>query len=145
MLMQDEYDFSNGVRGKYAKRYSEGTKLVELMSRLPKHLAASVRAMIDAELCKADWTRCKKHHIYSVERFGLPFVKAHSDMSSLCAALSEYSISDAHFRRPIAYRLMGQEQKAQASIEDTMKNIEQRIDPAAELFRKFVMNFRRLP
>lgn len=26
----DEYDFSNGVRGKYAKRYTKGTNLVLL-------------------------------------------------------------------------------------------------------------------
>ena len=28
--MLDEYDFSGGIRGKYAKRYSEGTNLVRL-------------------------------------------------------------------------------------------------------------------
>jgi hypothetical protein len=28
--MQDEYDFSNGIRGKYATRYREGTNLVKL-------------------------------------------------------------------------------------------------------------------
>ncbi|HEX5442864.1 MAG TPA: hypothetical protein VFW87_03500 [Pirellulales bacterium] len=28
--MLDEYDFSKGERGKYAKRYSEGTKIVVL-------------------------------------------------------------------------------------------------------------------
>ncbi|HAS52223.1 MAG TPA: hypothetical protein DCS21_10960 [Gammaproteobacteria bacterium] len=28
--MLDEYDFSGGVRGKYAKRYREGTNLVRL-------------------------------------------------------------------------------------------------------------------
>jgi len=28
--MLDEYDFSNGVRGKYAKRYAEGTNVVLL-------------------------------------------------------------------------------------------------------------------
>lgn len=28
--MLDEYDFSEGVRGKYAKRYAEGTNLVIL-------------------------------------------------------------------------------------------------------------------
>jgi hypothetical protein len=28
--MKDEYDFSAGSRGKYAKRYSEGTNLVRL-------------------------------------------------------------------------------------------------------------------
>ena len=28
--MLDEYDFSQGVRGKYAKRYAEGTNLVLL-------------------------------------------------------------------------------------------------------------------
>lgn len=28
--MLDEYDFSKGVRGKYAKRYAEGTNVVVL-------------------------------------------------------------------------------------------------------------------
>jgi hypothetical protein len=28
--MRSEYDFSNGVRGKYAKRYAEGTNVVLL-------------------------------------------------------------------------------------------------------------------
>lgn len=28
--MLDEYDFSKGVRGKYAKRYAEGTNIVVL-------------------------------------------------------------------------------------------------------------------
>lgn len=28
--MLDEYDFSNGVRGKFAKRYAEGTNVVLL-------------------------------------------------------------------------------------------------------------------
>ncbi len=28
--MLEEYDFSNGVRGKYAKQYSEGTNVVVL-------------------------------------------------------------------------------------------------------------------
>lgn len=28
--MRTEYDFSNGVRGKYARRYAEGTNLVLL-------------------------------------------------------------------------------------------------------------------
>ena len=28
--MLDEYDFSEGVRGKYARRYQAGTKLIQL-------------------------------------------------------------------------------------------------------------------
>lgn len=35
--MKEEYDFSDGSRGKYAKRYREGTNLV----RLDPDLAAS--------------------------------------------------------------------------------------------------------
>ena len=30
MEMREEYDFSGGVRGKYAKRYAEGTNVVLL-------------------------------------------------------------------------------------------------------------------
>lgn len=28
--MLDEYDFSKGIRGKYAKRYQEGTNIIKL-------------------------------------------------------------------------------------------------------------------
>ncbi len=28
--MLDEYDFSQGIRGKYAQRYSEGTNIIKL-------------------------------------------------------------------------------------------------------------------
>ena len=34
--MLDEYDFSKGVRGKYAKRHAQGTNLVALSSEVAK-------------------------------------------------------------------------------------------------------------
>lgn len=34
--MRDEYDFSKGVRGKYAKKYREGTNVVLLDPELRK-------------------------------------------------------------------------------------------------------------
>ncbi len=34
--MLSEYDFSKGIRGKYAKRYSQGTNLVMLSSDVQK-------------------------------------------------------------------------------------------------------------
>ena len=35
--MLDEYDFSNGVIGKYAKQYAEGTNIVFWSQMLPKY------------------------------------------------------------------------------------------------------------
>jgi len=34
--MLDEYDFSEGVRGKYAKRYAEGTNIIVLSPDVAK-------------------------------------------------------------------------------------------------------------
>ena len=34
--MRDEYDFTKGVRGKYARRYAEGTNLVLLDADVAK-------------------------------------------------------------------------------------------------------------
>lgn len=34
--MLEEYDFSNGIRGKYAKRYKEGVNIVKLDSDVTK-------------------------------------------------------------------------------------------------------------
>ena len=49
--MLDEYDFSKGVRGKYAKRYAEGTNVVVL--------APDVAAMFpDAASVNAAWLDC---------------------------------------------------------------------------------------
>ncbi len=39
--MRREYDFSKGVRGKYAARYAEGTNLVRLDSDLAKRFPDS--------------------------------------------------------------------------------------------------------
>jgi hypothetical protein len=35
--MRDEYDFTKGVRGKYAKRFEEGTNLVLLEPEVAKY------------------------------------------------------------------------------------------------------------
>jgi len=51
--MQDEYDFSHGVRGKYAARYRDGTNLVKLdddvASMFPDEQSVNeaLRALVD--------------------------------------------------------------------------------------------------
>ena len=46
--MLDEYDFSNGVRGKFAKRYAEGTNVILLEPDVAKVFpdSASVNAAL---------------------------------------------------------------------------------------------------
>ncbi len=39
--MRDEYDFTNGVRGKYAERFAEGTNLVRLEPDVAKQFPTS--------------------------------------------------------------------------------------------------------
>ncbi len=39
--MRKEYDFSNGVRGKYAKRYAEGSNVVVLDPDVAEHFKTS--------------------------------------------------------------------------------------------------------
>lgn len=39
--MKKEYDFKKGVRGKYLKRFNEGTNLVRLDPELKKHFPSS--------------------------------------------------------------------------------------------------------
>ena len=51
--MLDEYDFSGGVRGKYAKRYAEGTNVVvidpDLAEYFPDHDAVNnaLRSLVE--------------------------------------------------------------------------------------------------
>jgi len=59
--MREEYDFSSGVRGKYAQRFAEGTNVVALepdvAERFPTSAAvnAALRKLLaDAELAKSD-------------------------------------------------------------------------------------------
>lgn len=53
--MRDDYDFSQGERGKYVKRYSEGTNVVVLEPDVAKvfpnakKVNASLRKLIRAE------------------------------------------------------------------------------------------------
>jgi len=35
--MRDDYDFSKGIRGKYAKRFAEGTNLILLEPEVAKY------------------------------------------------------------------------------------------------------------
>jgi hypothetical protein len=48
--MLEEYDFSKGVRGKYAKKYAEGTNIVKLDADVAKVFpdAASVNEALRA-------------------------------------------------------------------------------------------------
>lgn len=39
--MKKEYDFSKGVRGKYFKRFQQGTNIVRLDPELKKHFPSS--------------------------------------------------------------------------------------------------------
>ncbi len=39
--MREEYDFTNGVRGKYAERFAEGTNLVRLEPDVAKEFPTS--------------------------------------------------------------------------------------------------------
>ncbi len=39
--MKDDYDFSKGVRGKYAKRFAEGTNVVVLDPEIAKQFPTS--------------------------------------------------------------------------------------------------------
>lgn len=51
--MLDEYDFSTGVRGKYAKRYAEGTNVIMLAPDVAEYFPdaesanAALRALVD--------------------------------------------------------------------------------------------------
>jgi hypothetical protein len=57
MNMKEEYDFSKGVRGKYAKKYRAGTNIVLLdpdvakVFRTPKSVNQALRSL--AEIIKA--------------------------------------------------------------------------------------------
>lgn len=54
--MRDHYDFSKGIRGKYAKRYREGTNLVLLEPDLAKAFpdSRSVNAALRELLARRD-------------------------------------------------------------------------------------------
>ena len=59
--MLDEYDFSKGIRGKYAKRYAEGTNIVviepDVAKIFPDHDSVNQALRSLAEIIK----RQKKH------------------------------------------------------------------------------------
>lgn len=56
--MLDEYDFSGGVRGKYAKRYREGTNLV----RLDEDVAAMFSSSEEVNMILRSLAKIIQHH-----------------------------------------------------------------------------------
>jgi len=45
--MLEEYDFSNGVRGKYAQAYKEGVNIVKLDTDVMKFFPDALRTLIN--------------------------------------------------------------------------------------------------
>ena len=65
MEMREEYDFSGGVRGKYAQRYAEGTNVVildpELSDLFPDSKSVNEALKYLAKLVRQTRRRTPKH------------------------------------------------------------------------------------
>jgi len=75
-----------------------------------------------------------------VERFGLPFVRKHKELTAIARAVQTPPLNAEHRRiytLPAAYFLVGDYPAAQAFLEEHLKELAGKNYPAAKQFRRF--------
>ncbi|MGA3093246.1 MAG: hypothetical protein ABSD75_32025 [Terriglobales bacterium] len=76
--------------------------------------------------------------------YGIPFLREHSSISAIVGCLEESRFSfveRADYHLPVAYRLLGEGQKAEALVKRRLSDFDKRRDIAANQYRRFAGNF----
>lgn len=82
--------------------------------------------------------------VVAVERFAVPFMTAAVALPEICRLLEE-GLGFEHqlvYRRPVAWRLVGDEARASALVDRALADLGDHADPAAAEFRRFAAAFR---
>lgn len=83
--------------------------------------------------------------VAAVEHYAMPFMKSTSDLAALCRRLDERMGFDHQlvYRRPVAWLLAGDIDRASALLEAAEADLGERDDAAASELRQFAAAFRR--
>ena len=83
--------------------------------------------------------------VAAVERYAVPFMRSTSGLEALCCRLDDRMGFDHQlvYRRPVAWLLAGDVDRASALIEAAEAGLGERDDAAASEFRRFAVAFRR--
>lgn len=79
-----------------------------------------------------------------ISLYGLPFLHEYSSIGAIatCLEQSRFSfVERADYHLPVAHRLLGEEQKAEAMVKRRLSDFENRRDIAANQYRQFAENF----
>lgn len=82
--------------------------------------------------------------VSAVETYGSPFMSQHSSLDTLAALMASGEVGireQLAYRRPIAYHLLGDDERARSALMIACEEIGDRHDVAAERFRAFVAEF----
>lgn len=82
----------------------------------------------------------------AVAAHGVPFIRRMTALAALCEAIdNELGIEDQlMYRRPVAWRIAGDTDRARRTLEHTLATVGDRSDPAAMEYRRFAAALRPL-
>jgi hypothetical protein len=82
--------------------------------------------------------------VAAVNNYGLPFMHEHATLPSLLDAINERQGHRLEYRLPVVLWLLDRRGAALAAVVQHEHGLERQSHPAAEDFRRFAANFRRL-
>src|SRR5579859_459013 len=100
--------------------------------------------LFDPKASPADHVQESKRIAKAITLYGVPFLQEHASLKEVVACLeqSKFSFVDrAHYHLPVAYRLLGEEHKAEVLVQRRLADFNDRTDLAVNQYRQFAEKF----
>lgn len=100
--------------------------------------------LFDPNAPRSDHILEAKRIAEAIMLYGIPFFPEHSSLGALVACLEESRFSfveRADYHLPVAYRVLGEEGKAETLVKRRLSDLKNRRDIAANQYRQFAQNF----
>jgi hypothetical protein len=100
--------------------------------------------LFDPKASSAAHVHESKRIANAIALYGVPFLREHASIEAFVACLEESKFSfieRVDYHLPVAYRLLGEEQKAEALVKRRLADFDNRKDIAANQYRQFAENF----
>jgi len=100
--------------------------------------------LFDPKASPADHVQESKRIAKGITLYGVPFLREYATLETVvtCLEQSKFSfVERANYHLPVAYRLVGEEQKAKAFVQRRLVDFNNRTDLAANQYRQFAEKF----
>jgi len=87
----------------------------------------------------ANSTAAVRDLVMAVRDHGVPFMRRNGNLKAICALIDEHTGLEhqLHYRRPVAWLLAGDRERARSSFRDAVIRLGDHVDPATQLFCRF--------